>query len=91
MSKFKLKNASKLKNSMEENLKSEKFEKMMKAQQSFIEDNMKHGITSVIWIFSDKEQYNNTLEKSWFVEFNNRAKILFEKKGYVVNGVIIKW
>ena len=52
---------------------------------------MKQGYNSVLWIFSDKEQYTNPKEKEWYQEFYNEAKIGFENQGFKISGILIKW
>jgi hypothetical protein len=52
---------------------------------------MKQGYNSVLWIFSDKEQYTTPREKEWHQEFYNEAKIGFENQGFKINGIFIKW
>ena len=86
-----MKNANKLKNNIQNNIKIEKFQKMVSIQRKFIEDNMREGKDSVIWIFSDKEYFHNDFERQWFSEFNSKAKILFEKNGYNINGILVSW
>ena len=73
------------------NKKESKFDKMVKWQEKIIKGNMEQGLRSVLWIFSDKEQYTNDLEKQWFNEFDERAKTLFKRQGFVINGILIKW
>ena len=86
-----IKYAQKLKSKIESKEKNKKFENMVEIQQRFIVDNMEQGKNSVVWIFNDREYYNNNLEKEWYEEFRAQAKALFEKKGYAVNGVVIRW
>ena len=71
--------------------KDAKFKKMMSIQEQFIKEKMSSGGRSIIWIFSDKEYYNNDLERSWFYEFEEKAKQEFKKKGFSINGILIKW
>lgn len=73
------------------NAKEEKFDTMVKIQENFIKENMKEGRKSVIWIFSDKEYYHNDLERTWFNEFENKARLLFEEQGFKINGILINW
>lgn len=86
-----IRNANELKNNTQNEVKTEKFQKMLSIQQRFIEENMKCGKNSVIWIFSDKEYYHNEFERKWFLEFNNNAKKLFEENGYKISGIVIRW
>lgn len=71
--------------------KEEKFSQMVEIQEGFIKENMKKGERQVIWIFSDKEYYNNSLEKTWFEEFANRAETLFVKQGFEIHGIVVCW
>ena len=71
--------------------KNGKFEKMIGIQEKFIKENMFEGKKSVVWIFQDIEYYNSEIERMWFKEFREKAKSMFEKKGFEINGVVIKW
>ena len=73
------------------NFKKEKFDKMVTIQNNKVIEQIKEGKSSVIWIFSDKEYYHNQMEKSWFEEFNDKAKKLFENNGYKINGILLLW
>jgi len=83
--------AQELQNNIQSKAKEEKFQKMVNIQQKFIEENMKCGKNSVIWIFSDKEYFHNSFERQWFTEFNSKARRLFEQNGYIINGIVITW
>lgn len=79
-------------NNIQAQLKKEKFEQMIKIQQEKIENIMRGGeYRSVVWIFKDKEYYHNTLERSWYEEFLNKATKLFEDAGYTINGITVRW
>lgn len=84
-------NAKELEKSVHNEVKENKFEKMLSIQMGKIKDNMKMGRNSVVWVFSDIEYYHNDLEKSWFKEFDERAKVLFEDAGYKINSIVIRW
>lgn len=88
---IKIKQPQKLQNNIQNSVMEEKFNKMIDIQNNSIKRNMKEGKESVLWIFSDKEYYHNDLEKTWFNLFYDRAKKMFEKNGYIISGVIIKW
>lgn len=83
--------ASKIENKIQEETKNKKFEKMVSIQEKFIKETMATGRKYVIWIFSDIGYYHNDLEKTWFEEFANKAKLMFEKAGYKINGICINW
>ena len=72
-------------------VKIEKFNRMVKHQEKIIKENMKQGYNSVLWIFSDKEQYTTPNEKEWYQEFYNEAKTGFQNQGFKIDGIFIKW
>lgn len=84
-------NAQELQNSIQSKAKEKKFQQMINIQQKFIEENMKCGKNSVIWIFSDKEYFHNSFERQWFSEFESKARRLFKQDGFTINGVLITW
>lgn len=83
--------ATKIENKIQEETKKKKFEKMVSIQEKFIKEIMATGRKYVIWIFSDIEYYNNALEKTWFKEFADKAKAMFEEAGYKIKGICIHW
>ena len=86
-----IKDARTLKHEIEDKVKKEKFEEMLDIQQRTIENAMKEGEHTIIWVFSDKEYYHSNLGKTWFNEFADNARMLFEGKGYKIHGSIICW
>lgn len=85
-------NAQRQKDMIHAQLKKEKFEKMLSIQQKKIEEMMKRGeYNHCVWIFKDQEYYHNTLERSWYEEFLNKATKMFEDAGYNIKGIIIRW
>jgi len=88
---MRIKNASKSKSCILNKIKREKFESMISVQQKFISENMGCGKNTVLWIFSDREQYSNDGEIEWFAEFDSKAKTMFEKKGYKIKGISVFW
>ena len=85
-------NAQRQKDIIHAQLKKEKFEKMLSIQQKKIEETMKRGeYNHCVWIFKDKEYYYNTLERSWYEEFLNKATKMFEDAGYSIKGIIVRW
>lgn len=88
---MKIKNVNKTEANIHKEIKEEKFSKLVSIQEDFIKEAMKEGRKSVVWIFNNAEYYHNALERSWFEEFKNEAKRIFEKAEYRVNGVLICW
>lgn len=87
-----IRNAKELKSYIEENGKTEKFERLIFVQNKYIEDSMKCDNNSALWIFNRKDDYYHTdLERKWTEEFNNKAIRMYEKKGYKVMGNNIVW
>lgn len=85
-------NAQRQKDMIHAQLKKEKFEHMLSIQQNKIEETMKRGeYNGCVWIFKDKEYYHNTLERSWYEEFLNKATKMFEDAGYSIKGIIVSW
>jgi len=78
-------------NNITENVAKEKFIEMVNIQERFIKENMREGKKSVLFIFSDIEYFYNKTEKTWFNTFKQEAKELFEKQGFNINGVLIRW
>lgn len=83
--------AKELQNKVCQTEKENKYKDMVKIQMRFIKEEMERGGHSVIWIFSDREYYTSPLQRMWFEEFANRAKPEFEKKGFFVSGIVVKW
>lgn len=72
-------------------VKEKKFGELVDIQQRFIKENMEKMERNVLWIFSDREYYHEDYAKSWFEEFQKRAKDLFEQNGFVISGILITW
>lgn len=90
-----IENANILAKSIQERVKQEKFEKMLKHQISSIESCMSEFKNDCNFFFADGSQYVRDFEKQWKEEFYNSAVRLFEQKGYRIvkhgNYTLIKW
>ena len=90
-----IENAKILAKSIQERVKQEKFEKMLKHQINSIESCMSEFRNDCNFFFADGSQYGRDFEKQWKEEFYNSAVRLFEQKGYRIvkqgNYTLIKW
>ena len=80
---------------LQEQVKKEHFEKMLKHQIRMISDSMSEYKNNVRFIFNDNDYYRRDFEKEWKNEFYNQAVRLFKDKGYYIKECIgynlIEW
>ncbi len=80
---------------IQERVKQEKFEQLLKHQLSSIQSCMSEFRNSCNFFFADGSQYRRDFEMQWKSEFYNSAVRLFERKGYKIvkqgNYTLIKW
>lgn len=90
-----IENAQMMEKAIQERVKQEKFEKMLKHQISSIESCMSEFRNDCKFFFADGSQYGRDFEKQWKEEFYSSAVRLFEQKGYRIvkhgNYTLIKW
>ena len=70
--------------------KNTKFQSMLNFQNKIIKENMLNQKRSVLFVFSDREQFCDH-EKKWQHDFYKNAKEMFEKNGFYIDGSIIRW
>lgn len=90
-----IENAKTLAKTIQERVKQEKFEQLLKHQISSIESCMSEFRNDCNFFFADGSQYRRDFEMKWKEEFYNSAVRLFEQKGYRIvkkgNYTLIKW
>lgn len=92
---IKIETAQTLAKAIQERVKQEKFDQLLKHQLSSIQDCMSEFRNSCNFFFADGSYYRRDFEKQWKTEFYNSAVRLFERKGYRIvkqgNYTLIKW
>lgn len=90
-----IENAQTMAKAIQEQVKQEKFEQLLKHQIESIKSCMGEYRNTCNFFFADGSQYRRDFEKQWRDEFYNNAVRLFESKGYRIikrgNYTLIEW
>lgn len=90
-----IEDAQTLAKTLQEHVKQEKFDQLLKQQLESIKRCMSEYRTDCNFFFADGSQYRRDFEKQWRDEFYNNAVRLFTNKGYKIikngNYTLISW
>lgn len=71
--------------------KEEKYYKLMKIQEKIIEDGIKAGDHSRLFIFTDIGYFHDEIERGWYKELFDRAVKEMTDAGYKLSGICVYW